>query len=277
MVKLLWCLKEIICLSTIESHAFRSEPVDNVPFTVSIERGGDSCANAWGQRVFCDGWKKEKEGGFWLVDGVEVWGSVLSTVVIVSPCTCPSSLRDSHLCITASPTVFVMALTLVSWLWDKKTWLGIHACKHQQIIQTWCLLLFSGWGLESLTAPSLFTIRLFSRVLSHMNTLCKWPNHWESTMAQWKKSLRRHSVSNEPPHGTSSFHFSNHEPVWIYVSSMYTTPRMWFMVLFNVWDELLLRGTDTWQHSFLQRGCGMFSLKLRPILFYGKSWKCLFF
>ena len=39
---------------------------------ISIERGGDYRAMASSQYVLSEGEKREKEGGFWLVDGVEV-------------------------------------------------------------------------------------------------------------------------------------------------------------------------------------------------------------
>ena len=64
------------------------------------ERGGDYRVMASSQGVLSEGEKRDEEGGFWLVDGVEV--SVMgcfTTVVNVSPSTRPSSLWDSHVCI----------------------------------------------------------------------------------------------------------------------------------------------------------------------------------
>ena len=88
--------------------------------------------------------------------------------------------------------------------------MSVNINKSHQHIVSCCSVV---WVLRRMVTSSFFTTRWFGRVLSHMDTLPNSPNHWESTMTQWKKSLRRHCVSNEYSHDTSSFHFSNHEPV----------------------------------------------------------------
>ena len=68
--------------------------------TVSKERGGDYCAMASCQGVLNEGWKRVKEGGFdwWMVWKWVSWGGS-STLVNISPCTRPSCMRNSLVCI----------------------------------------------------------------------------------------------------------------------------------------------------------------------------------
>ena len=134
------------------------------------------------------------------------------------------------------------------------------------------------WVLESMATSSFFTTRWFGRVLSPIDTLPNSLNHWENVETQWKKSLRRHCVSNEHPHDTSSFHFSNHEPVWIYVSNMNNTPRMCDSLFWSIWDKPLLRKEDiTWKHSVLQKRTWNIFTEITSFLIYGKSWNVPFF
>ena len=93
-----------------------SEPAGSVPSTQSQKkRGGDYRAMASCQGVLNEGWKRVKESGFdwWMVWKWVSWGGS-STTVNVSPCTRPSCVRNSLVCIKAD--VFLPARP-ISWCW----------------------------------------------------------------------------------------------------------------------------------------------------------------
>ena len=78
-----------------------------------IDVGGDDRAMAPSQGVLSEGWKRDEEGGFWLVDGVEV--SVMAC--FINSCQChpmhPSLILEGQSCVYHSRVVVLFGTGLV--------------------------------------------------------------------------------------------------------------------------------------------------------------------
>ena len=154
----------------------------------SFRRGGDYHAMASSQSMLSEGEKREKEGGFWLVDGVEV--SVRAC--FINSCQCqpmhPSSLRDSHVCITAD--AFLRAWP-VWWCWHV-----LPNVDTEQVVEKGGMAL----GMMSLQSTHLTPAYMYT-------TLCAMSHHLSFLLLNcgWN-SLPRTTFAQRPQRATTCQH-----------------------------------------------------------------------
>ena len=213
--------------------------------TVSEEKGGDYRATASSQGVLSEGWKREKEGGFWLVDGVEV--SVMAC--FINSCQCqpihPSLVLEGQSCVYHSQCVIVSSISLLvlacfvkcacaQWCVDWGVWWGMHDQRCLCVVvkgDLWDL-----WLVVWLCHPHvcLFVIHR-KRHSPHMPTFCcTTPNGWQEGLMTYHHALVGwfcdHSSSF--PATTVSSSFSNHP----FFSRPLLHGGCFEMLLWNVFD-----------------------------------------